>query len=207
MGNIHTHAGDYDRGIELTGRAMALNAAHPGWYHFAPFNCHVARGEFADALKAARRVNMPEFVWMYFAVAAAAGQLGLDTEAKAAAEAMMALAPALADDAYLREFVTRWYWEPDVIEALLEGVRRARGGAPSRDAASTISQVASASMSALQSTVAEGATQPWIAVVPFTSPTGDGEMAALAAGLTEEVTAGLSRVPYLAVVASHTAGS
>jgi TolB-like protein len=64
MGNIRTHGGDYDRGCELTGRAMTLNPAHPGWYHFAPFNRLFARGEYAEALKAARRVNMPDFVWM-----------------------------------------------------------------------------------------------------------------------------------------------
>jgi len=91
MGNIRTHAGDYDRGCELTARAMTLNPAHPGWYHFAPFNRHFARGEFGDALKVARRVNMPEFVWMHFSVAAVALQNRLTAEAKSAAEAMVTL--------------------------------------------------------------------------------------------------------------------
>ncbi|MEW6321296.1 MAG: protein kinase [Acidobacteriota bacterium] len=127
MGNIRTHAGDYDRGLELTGRAMSLNPAHPGWYHFAPFNRHFARGEYDEALRAARRVNMPEFMWMQFAVAAACGQLGRVDEGRAAAEAMVALAPPLAEDGHLREFVTRWYWPEDLIERLLEGVARARG--------------------------------------------------------------------------------
>jgi hypothetical protein len=69
-------------------------------------------------------VNIPAFVWMHFAIAAAAGQLGMATEGKAAADAMTRLAPFLADEANLREFVTRWYWEAEIIEPLLDG----RGG-------------------------------------------------------------------------------
>ncbi len=47
MGNILTHAGEYDRGCALTERAMAINPGHPGWLHFAVFNRHFARGEYA----------------------------------------------------------------------------------------------------------------------------------------------------------------
>jgi hypothetical protein len=45
---------------------------------------------------------------------------------------MIRLAPPLADEANRREFVTRWYWPPEMIAALLEGVAKAHGvpGAP-----------------------------------------------------------------------------
>ncbi len=133
MGNILTHSGAYDRGCQITERAMALNASHAGWYHFAFFNRHFARGEFNEALKAAQRVNVAGFHWMHLAIAAAAGHLGLVTEGRAAVEAMVAVAPPLADEANLRELVTRWYWNEDLIERLLEGVARAKA---SRRAAS-----------------------------------------------------------------------
>jgi TolB-like protein len=209
MGNIRTHAGDYDRGCELTARAMTLNPAHPGWYHFAPFNRHFARGEFGDALKAARRVNMPEFVWMHFAVAAAAGQLGLVSEAKSAAEAMLALAPPFADEANLREFVTRWYWPPELIDGLLEGVARARGatssdaGTPSRGPGTESAGRATARPPSGPGSSA--ARDRSVAVVPFAAVSSDPDTQALADGLTEDVTAGLSRFPYLSVVAAHSA--
>ncbi len=79
-----------------------------------------------EALSAARRVNIREFMWMHFAIAAAAGRLGRLEDARAAAAEMTRLAPFLADPANLREFVVRWYWPPDLIEALLDGVLIAR---------------------------------------------------------------------------------
>ncbi len=45
----------------------------------------------------------------------------------------------------------------------------------------------------------------WIAVLPFKGPHGDADLEALADGLTEEVTTGLSRFPYLQVIAHNSA--
>ena len=61
---------------------MALNSAHPGWYHFTPFNRHFACGDYSEALRAGRRVNIPDFMWMHFAIASAAGHLGLAAEGR-----------------------------------------------------------------------------------------------------------------------------
>jgi adenylate cyclase len=86
MGNVLTHIGELDRGCQITKRAMALNTSHAGWYHFSTFNRHFARGEFSEALTAARRVNMADFMWMHLAIAASAGHLGLAAEGRAAIE-------------------------------------------------------------------------------------------------------------------------
>jgi eukaryotic-like serine/threonine-protein kinase len=126
MGSILAHAGEYDRGCQLIERAMQINRGHPGWLHFTVFDRHFARGEFVEALGAARRVNIPEFMWMHFAISAAAGHLGMEVEGRAAFAAMTQIAPFLADETALREFVTRWYWEPQMIESLLEGVAKSR---------------------------------------------------------------------------------
>ena len=198
MGSIRTHAGDYDRGCELTGRAMTLNPAHPGWYHLASFTRDFARGEFAAALAAARRANMPEFMWMHFAVAAAAGQLGLTADARAAADAMLRLSPAFADAANLREFVTRWYWPPELIESLLDGVARAQGspGVATRPPSSHPARPADRPPSA--------SSDLRIAVLPFTHR--GGELAdGLADGLTDGIATGLSRFPHLRVVPASSA--
>jgi len=206
IGTSRTHAGDYDEGCQLALRAIALNPGHPGWFHFPLFSRHFVRGEFDDALKAARRANMPDFVWMHFAVAAAAGQLGLAGEARAAADAMLQLSPALADEANLREFVTRWYWPPDLIEGLLEGVVRARGAtlsnavASSRGpAAESASRAQSRSGSTPAATDVRSAPGMRIAVLPFTARGGD-DATALAEGLTDDITTGLSRFAHLRVV-------
>src|SRR4029450_2688100 len=91
IGALFDHKGEYDRGCALIERAMALNPAHPGWYHFAAFDRHFARAEFAEALRAPHRVNIPDFMWMHFALAAAAGQLGLTVQGRAAVASMEAL--------------------------------------------------------------------------------------------------------------------
>jgi len=124
MGNILAHAGDYDRGSALSERAMQINPGHPGWLHFVVFTRQFAHGAFEEALQAARRVNIPNFFWMHFAIAAACGQLGRAQEGKAAYDAMVRIAPALGDGANLREFVSRWYWDEAMTEALIDGVRR-----------------------------------------------------------------------------------
>ena len=45
----------------------------------------------------------------------------------------------------------------------------------------------------------------WVAVLPFRAPGGDADLEALADGLTEDVTSGLSRFPYLRVIAHNSA--
>jgi non-specific serine/threonine protein kinase len=132
MGAMFGKAGEYDRACALVERAMTINPGHPGYLHLTIFDRHFARGEFAEALAAAQRVNIPDFMWMHFAIAAAAGQLGAMDDARAGYAEMIRLAPPLADEANRREFVTRWYWPPEMIAALLEGVAKAHGvpGAP-----------------------------------------------------------------------------
>src|SRR5208282_2083785 len=45
----------------------------------------------------------------------------------------------------------------------------------------------------------------WVAVLPFRGASGDAVLEALADGLTEDVTSGLSRFPYLQVIANNSA--
>jgi TolB-like protein/predicted Zn-dependent protease len=213
MGTLTAHMGQYDRGCALVDRAMALNSAHPGWYHFAHFNREVARRDFQAALRSARRVNVPDFMWMHLAIAAAAGQLGLAADGRAAVETLEALVPPLADEARLREFLTRWFWDDQVVEDMVAGVRKSKEEgaatplaalAPGAHAgAAAPARVTRPSDPGSDSRPVRGDT--WIAVVPFSTSGSDDESRTLADGLTEDVTAGLSRFPYLSVVAAHTA--
>ena len=126
-GALLSHKGEYDRGSAIVERCMALNPSHSGTYHFTPFNGHFARGEYKEALKAARRVNVADFMWMHLAIAAAAGHLGLAVDGKAAVAAFERLVPPLADPNTLREFVSRWYWDEEFVDRLLDGVWRSKG--------------------------------------------------------------------------------
>ena len=74
MGLLFTHLGEYDRGLAIVERAMTLNPHFPRWYHFAHFVAHYEHGEYGEALRAARRINLPELLWSHWSVAIACGQ-------------------------------------------------------------------------------------------------------------------------------------
>jgi tetratricopeptide (TPR) repeat protein len=120
------HHGEADRSHELVTRAMRLNPHHPGWYHFVLFDWHYLRGEFAESLAAARRVNTPDFVWMHIVIANACGRLGRAVEARTALREMRALEPAFVHDAAVEEATRRWFWDPGLAEQMMIGFRAAR---------------------------------------------------------------------------------
>jgi TolB-like protein/Tfp pilus assembly protein PilF len=215
MGSIVAKAGDYDRGCRLIDRAMQINPGHPGWLHFTVFDRHFSRGEFVEALGAARRVNIRDFMWMHFAIAAAAGQLGTTAEGRAAYESMTRLAPFLADEGNLREFVTRWYWDPAMIESLLEGVVASRSDdtlsrpIPVREPEDSDADArhirSSPSLRPSSGSAATNKGGLWVAVMPFSSRSGDEQAATLAEGLTDDITTGLSRFGNLRVLSRSAA--
>lgn len=208
MGNITTHAGEIERGCALTERSMTINPGHPGWLHFAIFNRHMAAGEYEQALHAAKRANMREFFWMYFAIAAACGHLGRAAEGKAAVAEMIRLAPFLEDEANLREFVTRWYWPEEMIEALVTGVRNARSDDRSHgrsdgrsDERSNVRANERSSDRAKPPSSASGTRAAvTVAVKPFTARSSD-QIQQLAEGISDDLATNLARFSYLRVTA------
>ena len=82
LGSLLAHMGQHERGLQITARAMDLNPQHPRWYHFTYFVTHYDRGQYADALRAARKVNLPAHLWSHFAIAVSCGQLGRADEAR-----------------------------------------------------------------------------------------------------------------------------
>lgn len=112
--------GDYDRGIELSLRARALNPLHPGWYHFSSARAHYHRGEYEKALVDIARIDLPGFYWSHIIEAAALGQLGRAEGAEALAwigRLKAGLSPA--------EEMRKWNVAPHDFAHLMEGLRKA----------------------------------------------------------------------------------
>jgi TolB-like protein/Tfp pilus assembly protein PilF len=187
------HAGDLDRGCALVERAMTLNPDHPGWYHIAMCNRHLVRGEHAEALRAAKRINMPQHIGAHLSIAIAAGELGRATEAASAVEAIERLAPVMADPAVVAEFTRRFKWDEAVADQMAAGYQKA---VALREGSSGRSRPPSSGAAA--STAGRWA----ISVTLFGASGGDGAVA-LAAGLTEDIATGLSRFGNLKVLARH----
>src|SRR6266403_1722251 len=126
------HTGEFEQGTAIVRRAMELNANHAGWMHFAPLWDHFHKGEYAQALECANRVDVPGFFWPYLVMASACGHLGRRVEAAAAVRDLLALDPEFA--AHARSNVGTWHFASGLMEPILEGLRKAGLALPATDA-------------------------------------------------------------------------
>ena len=211
LGLLIVHTGEFARGAAIVRRAMELNANHAGWMHFAPLWEHFQKGEYAQALECANRVDVPGAFWPYLVMASACGHLGRRAEAAAAVRDLLSLDPDFAANA--RSKIAPWHFASGLMEPLLEGLRKAGLSIPEADESSTPPKQAGAGTSArLESRADSGRVRAgegfWVAVLPFKYSGTDKSLTTLAEGLTEEIVTGLSRFSYLRVISrSSTAGA
>ncbi|MFZ0795964.1 MAG: protein kinase [Candidatus Korobacteraceae bacterium] len=204
LGLLIAAAGEWDRGCQIVESAMQLNPNCPGYFYFARCCNGYRQGKYAEVLEAAARVNMPSYFHTHALRAAALGQMGRQEDARKALEDLLALRPDFA--AVARQEYAKWY-APELIEQLIEGLRKAgleipEAGAIADQKSSTHS---SSSMLRTGAVPASGAGRAeegfWVAVLPFKYSGSNADLAALADGLTEDIVTGLSRFSYLKVIA------
>jgi TolB-like protein/Tfp pilus assembly protein PilF len=203
IGTMLAFAGDWERGAAMLQRAMDLSRHHPGWYHNTSFHYHYRKGEYEAALQAAKKINSPDYNWMYVTIAAACGMLGRQPEASAAIASLRRCAPEFLDLSKIREVIEKWDPEKDEVERFVLGLQKAGLKYGANPAAAQEKADVSANLP-LDRTVS-GATRAdegfWVAVLPFKYTGDNRDFKALAEGLTEEVITGLSRFSYLRVIA------
>jgi TolB-like protein/tetratricopeptide (TPR) repeat protein len=122
LGFLIAYAGDWERGCALAEKARQLNPHHPGWYWFPSFFDAYRKSDYRGALDVAVKINMPGFWRTHFALAAAYGQLGEQEAARNSVRELLALRPDFAVAA--REELGKW-WDPELIEHLIDGLRKA----------------------------------------------------------------------------------
>jgi TolB-like protein len=130
LGFLTAYAGDWERGRTLSAKARGLNPHHPGWYWFVPCFDAYRKGDYRLALEFAQKVNMPGFWRTNLALAAVYGQLDEHEAARNALESLLDLRPGFA--AASREDLAIW-WEPDLVEHLIDGLRKAGLQIPARE--------------------------------------------------------------------------
>jgi TolB-like protein/tetratricopeptide (TPR) repeat protein len=144
---------------------------------------------------------MPNYFHVPALRAAALGQLGRREEAREAVRDLLALRPDFA--AAARHEYAKWY-NSELVEHVVDGLRKA-----GLEIVDDPTKPLPASSASTANTTASGASRTeegfWVAVLPFGRPSGDADLEALADGLTEDVTAGFSRFPYLQVIAHNSA--
>jgi serine/threonine-protein kinase len=193
MGILIAYSGDWEHGYALAEKGMELNPNHPGWYRFCSFFREYRRHEYRAALDIALKMNMPSYHYTHGALAAAYGQLGELENASTALRELLALMPDIATQA--RELYQKWFGPGELLEDVLDGLRKAGLEIPNAEIATTSS---TANVVSSASRADEGF---WVAVLPFKFTGSNTEVATLAEGLSEEIVTGLSRFSYLRVIA------
>jgi tetratricopeptide (TPR) repeat protein len=122
LGFLIAYSGDWERGCLLVDRARRLNPHHPTWYWIPSFFDAYRKRDYRAALGFALKVNMPGFWRTNLALAAVYGQLGEREAAHDALRELLALRPDFATAA--REELGKW-WEPELVEGLMDGLRKA----------------------------------------------------------------------------------
>ncbi|HZI86079.1 MAG TPA: tetratricopeptide repeat protein, partial [Pyrinomonadaceae bacterium] len=199
-GELLTYVGDSDRGLALSGRAKQLNPHHPGWYWYADFFNAYHRGDYQGALSFARKANLPNHWGMHAAIAAAAAQLGEGDVAAKAVRDLLKLRPEFA--ARVRKESEKW-WQPELIEHFLEGLRKAGLEIADEDTSTSTlipTRVNTRSVSGIRDS-------PSIAVLPFVNISNDPDNDYFCDGLAEELLNALSKIDDLKVAARTSAFS
>jgi hypothetical protein len=122
LGFLIAYAGDWNRGCALSERARSLNPHHLGWYRFVPFFDAYRKGDYRDALDVASKINMPGFWRTQMALTAVHGQVGEARPASDALRELLTIKPDFA--AVARDELGKW-WQPDLVEHLIDGLRKA----------------------------------------------------------------------------------
>ena len=122
LGELLTYAGDWERGLDLAGRAKRLNPNHPGWYWYADFFHFYRERDYPAALAIAQKVNLPDHWGQHVAIAIAGGQLGDRKTAGKAVKRLLELRPDFADIA--RQEFEKW-WDSEFVEHMIDGLRKA----------------------------------------------------------------------------------
>ncbi len=196
LGLLIAASGEWDRGCQMVESAMQLNPNCPGYFYFARCCNAYRQGRYAEVLEGAARVNMPGYFHTHALCAAALGQLGRQDDARKALQDLLALRPDFAATA--RQEYAKWY-DPELIEQIVDGLRKAGLDIPDNSAMPSASPAATTS-GAVRAALREDESF-WVAVLPFKYAGTSAELKALADGLSEEVGTGLSRFSYLRVIA------
>ncbi len=202
MGLLMACSGDWDHGCELVESAMQLNPRHAGWLHTAIFANAYRQGKYEEALQSALRINTPGYFHAHAMRAAALGQLGQRDAARKAVQDLMALRPDFAHAARQEYFK---FFDAELVERIVDGLRKAGLEIAGKEGAVAPALEVSHSSTQNSSGAVRAEEGFWVAVLPFRGASGDADLEALADGLTEAVTTGLSRFPYLQVIAHNSA--
>jgi adenylate cyclase len=123
IGMFIAFAGEWERGVALADKAMALNPDHAGWYYFPSVLHDFMQGNYEAALTRGQKINMPGFFIAHSTLASIYGQLGRQREAQASLAKLLKLNPDYADTVWAE--YDKWNFPDALSRRLVEGLRKA----------------------------------------------------------------------------------
>jgi len=204
LGILMAYAGDWGHGLALAESAMDLNPHYPGWYRLGSFFNAYRKKDYRAALDIALKVNMPSYYYAHAAIAAAYGQLGKPEVAQGALRELLALKPDFA--AVAREDYAKWFGPGELVERILDGLRKARLEIPEAAGAMPPKPPDERSGSTPgPSATSDRDSAVAIAVLPFSDMSPGRDQEYLCEGMAEEIRNALVRVEGIRVASRTSA--
>jgi len=210
LGFLLAYAGDWERGCALCRQARSLNPHHPGWFWFAEAFDAFRQGNYREALAVVAKINMPHYWRANLVLAASYGHLGKLEAARSALGSLLAAKPDFA--AIARAECEKW-WQPALVEQMLDGLRKAGlkipgpGAEATTDGRQSVQPLHKTLQPSLHKTSDQSASRREVreqespieslAVLPFENLSGDPEMDYLSEGITEILINSLSQIRKL----------
>ena len=113
-----------ERGIALVRKGMKLDPFHPTLFYLPIADFHFERGEYEEALAAARKTDVPGLHWSYIYRAAIYAELGRAEEAESAVEELLRFYPDYTVSRYIEE-IRRWHFRDELIHGWAAALRKA----------------------------------------------------------------------------------
>ncbi len=112
--------GEWERGLTILEKGIALNPHFPGWFHMAPFFYFFLQEQCEEAYQEAMAFQMPQLFWDPLLRAAALGRLGRKKEGARALAELLCLRPDFPTNG---PYLIRCYAKfPYLIDGLLDGL-------------------------------------------------------------------------------------
>jgi TolB-like protein/class 3 adenylate cyclase/Tfp pilus assembly protein PilF len=115
--------GQWERGRALVEKATKLSPYYPGWWHYPFVIQYYYQGEYDRAIAEAQKLNLPDLFWTPLLYAVIYAQTGRTAEAEAQLSEALRQNPDLAIRP--RHYLGNYIFPEDVIERIMEGLRKA----------------------------------------------------------------------------------
>jgi len=125
LGRLFCYSGEWERGIQLSRRAIGLSRHHPGWYHLGIIVNEYRLRRYAEALAELHLSNNPDYWVIRFLTAITQAQLGNASAAHAEVERTLQAWPDFTLK-FSKAHLEKWFPnQPALVDHLIQGAKLA----------------------------------------------------------------------------------